>query len=143
MPDSGLFLTNYANPKSGQSILAPKMRALFNISNSEIPVPLTNCYNEVKDNLLCMNFSLSYKYLQAPLFVIESAYDEYSIAVILTERCLNESIHGSYSMDNCNQSSLREIAFYRNATLDAISNFTNLKAFGAWVPACVQHGFSH
>lgn len=34
MPDSGLFLTNYANPKSGQAILTPKIKALFDLTNN-------------------------------------------------------------------------------------------------------------
>lgn len=142
-PDSGLFITNYPNPKTGLPILTPKIRALFDIVNNEISVPMEECYGVTKDNMECMNFSASAKYFKAPLFIIESAYDEYSLSVILTERCMTESVHGSFSMDKCDQNSLKDIAAYRNATLTAINNFTSLKAFGAWVPACVQHGFSH
>ena len=143
VPDSGLFLTAYANPKTGAPILQPRISALFDLVNSETPIPLTACYNDLRSNIACMNFSTTAKYFKAPLFIIESAYDEYSLSVILTERCLKAGKHGAYSLDGCNETAMGEIAAYRNATLEAIENFTTLERFGAWVPACVQHGFAN
>jgi hypothetical protein len=52
-------------------------------------------------------------------------------------------LHGSYSLHKCVGDDLKNIEAYRTATLAAINNFTSLEQFGAWVPACCQHGFSH
>lgn len=51
--------------------------------------------------------------------------------------------NGAYSLDKCDTTAMHDINAYRDATLAAISNFTTLPNFGAWVPSCVQHGFSH
>jgi len=90
-----------------------------------------------------MNFSSNVKYFKAPVFIIEAAYDEYSLSHIVNEKCLSSGPHGAYSLDKCNSTQISQIAEFRNTAINAINNFTSLESFGAWVPACVQHGFSH
>jgi hypothetical protein len=143
IPDSGLFLTNYPNPTTGAAVLTPYLEILFNFVNKETPFPTQDCIKAEQNVHTCLNFSNTVKYFKAPLFIVESAYDEYSLSVILRERCLTAGTYGSYNLDKCSEADLHNIEAYRTATLAAINNFTSLEQFGAWVPACVQHGFSH
>lgn len=43
IPDSGLFLIDYLNPKTGAALFPPQLRALFKLVNSEVNLPFDNC----------------------------------------------------------------------------------------------------
>ena len=144
VPDSGLFLGNYPNPFTGNSDLADAISALLNLVNNEIKMPITNCVDARRSNFDCFAFSVYPEYFKAPLFLVESEYDQYSLGNILTIHCQTPSDIGASSLQKCN-STLREyIEGYRNATLQAFDNFTMaLDHVGFWAPACVKHGFVH
>lgn len=113
VPDSGLFLIDYLNPKTGSALFPPQLKTLFSIVNTEIDVPMDDCIKDIGDSYACMNFSNNVKYFQAPLFIIEAGYDEYSVNHIIGQKCLTSGSNGAYSLDKCDDASLREINFYR------------------------------
>ena len=43
IPDSGLFLIDYLNPKTGAALFPPQLKALFKLVNSEVNLPLDDC----------------------------------------------------------------------------------------------------
>ena len=70
IPDSGLFLNSYVDPKSGKQTLKDTSDPIYSLVYKETPVPVANCVEELHDNFWCMQFSVNPKYLKAPLFVI-------------------------------------------------------------------------
>ena len=64
---------------------------------------MKECVNEHSEDLyLCYNAAYLAKYLKAPLFIIESQYDEFAISNIVVANCLSNK-QAPYSVDDCNQ----------------------------------------
>lgn len=56
---------------------------------------------------------------------------------------LCRSSKAPFNLDNCNETARAAIEDYRNATIKAIEQIKGeRKDVGAWVPSCVQHGFT-
>lgn len=54
-----------------------------------------------------------------------------------------ENKKAPYSINGCNQTVMKVIEDYRDATRAAIAEMIKIKPHtGVWSPACVQHGFS-
>ena len=83
IPDSGLFLIDYLNPKTGSALFPPQLNALFKFVNTEVSLPLEDCIKATGSQYSCMNFSNNVQYFKAPIFIIEAGYDEYSVAHIV------------------------------------------------------------
>ena len=76
------------------------------------------------------------------MLIIESPYDQYSLDNIIVALCKRNK-DPPYSIEACDEEERLAIEDYRKLTLEAImkikGNRTNV---GAWVPSCVQHGFT-
>lgn len=89
-PDSGFFITDYESPIYGTKILRAYAEPLMNLvyNKTEVPEPVAKCVDEPNFDVVdCMNSANYAKYLKAPLFIIQSPYDYWSVRNILGVSC--------------------------------------------------------
>lgn len=90
----------------------------------------------------CYNTANLAKYFKAPMMIVESPYDEYSLNIIVVAQCLTNK-NPPYSILTCSESTRAGIEDYRQQTIDAIIKIkANRKDVGLWAPSCVQHGYT-
>lgn len=71
-------------------------------------MPLSECVADMGNTIDCFEFGQTVKYFKAPMFIIQSQYDRYSIQKILGLECIgDEDESGASSMGNCNQTELQ------------------------------------
>lgn len=63
--------------------------------------PLPQCLKEYDEFYHCYNAANLAKYLKAPMFIIESPYDQFSIDNIIVANC--KSKKAPYNLDDCNE----------------------------------------
>jgi O-palmitoleoyl-L-serine hydrolase len=117
---------------------------LFNLIQDEgTGFPFPDCLKEYNNEYYhCYNAANLAKYQKAPMFIIESPYDQYSIDNIVVALCKTNK-NPPFNLDTCNESAIAAIEDYRSLTIKAIEQIKgSRKDVGAWVPSCVQHGFT-
>ena len=105
MPDSGVFINDYFSPLAGKQVVQIKFDNLQKLVGTpddplDIPPPLNKCLKDTGNMTLCKTTTIYYKYVEAPLLIIESPYDQWSIDNIITAHCKSGS--EPYSIENCN-----------------------------------------
>lgn len=76
--------------------------------------------------------------IKAPLFVIESEYDQWSLSFIVGTMCQNLNL----SLKSCNSFSMNRIEAYRTSFMNIINPMVPLRPnWGYWIIACVKHVF--
>lgn len=70
VPDSGLFLSNFANPYTGNYDLMDAGAILVGLVNNEIDMPISNCVASMGSNEPCFLLNAYPQYLKAPLFIV-------------------------------------------------------------------------
>ena len=81
---------------------AESILKLVGSSESEMPEPVRKCYEELQDLVSCYDASNYGKYLNGPLLMIESPYDEWALDNLLVVQCLTNK-HYPFSIASCNQ----------------------------------------
>ena len=56
IPDSGLFISSFANPYTGKNTLIDYGKPLMDLVNNEVDMPLTACMSALEDNIECFEF---------------------------------------------------------------------------------------
>ena len=114
---------------------------MVNVEETGFPIPECIAENQ-KDILECYTASNLTKYFKAPMFLVESPYDAYSIENIVYTKC-QENQRPPFSIQNCNQTTRDAIEEYRKGVFEAIKKIkSDRKNIGLWAPACAQHGFT-
>jgi hypothetical protein len=70
VPDSGMFISNFPNPYTGNYDLMEAGANLVSIVNTEIDMPISNCVKEMKTNDACFMINAYPQYLKAPTFIV-------------------------------------------------------------------------
>jgi hypothetical protein len=64
--------------------------------------PVQECLRDMNnDTLLCFDAQNVAKYLKAPMFIVNSLYDSWSLQNLLAATCLKNK-QMPYSLENCN-----------------------------------------
>ena len=144
MPDSGLFLINYYSPIAKEKVVRIKAENILKLVNNDesyLPGPIRLCLQELNDLPSCFDASNYAKHIQAPLFLIQSPYDQWILKYLLVVQCVTNR-HQPYSIENCNDTARAAIEDYRHSVIKAIYKVKgSRKDVGIWGPACIQHGF--
>jgi len=91
MPDSGIFLDEN-HVLTGQPEYKKMFKNLMRISNVEIAPPVPECALKFKDEIEnCMFAANLAPFIKAPMFIIQSLYDTWSIPHILGVDCIRDS----------------------------------------------------
>lgn len=91
----------------------------------------------------CFNVANYAQFLKAPLFMIQSPYDEFSLKNIVGASCITNKDE-PYSIETCNKTTLSAIDDYRLKSIDYLNSMRrSVKTIGVWGPACVQHCYAH
>jgi hypothetical protein len=78
------------------------------------------------------------KYIESPLFIIESLYDTSSIPNILGLSCLEKT----FTLDKCSEEEMLTIDAFRVETMNQLVKAHKQKSNRAiWSPACLFHCF--
>ena len=106
MPDSGIFINDYFSPLAGKEVIQEKFNNIQKLVGTpddpiDIPPPLNKCLNDTGNETFCKTTTVYYKYVESPLLIIESPYDQWSIDNIVTANCKSNSGE-PYSIQNCN-----------------------------------------
>jgi len=103
IPDSGLFLVDFFTPLAGMPVLRKAAEPLMKLVNEGTSsFPIHECFEANPGNILeCYTTSNLTQYFKAPMFVVESPYDAFSIENAVFTKCLGSG-HPPYSLDNCN-----------------------------------------
>lgn len=92
VPDSGYFITAFYSPLAQQKVLKERAMNLLNLVGSvpeELPGPIQKCLLKPGIDIVdCFNAANYAEFLTAPMFLIESPIDEYSLSNIVIVRCL-------------------------------------------------------
>lgn len=89
--DSGIFLDS-TNVVTGKNDYKNMFKNLMSITNVEINPPVPECVEEFPHNLEeCMFASNLAPYIKAPMFILQSLYDFWSIDHILGVQCISYS----------------------------------------------------
>jgi hypothetical protein len=113
IPDSGLFITEYFSPFAKMETLKAFSESLFKITLEEgngFPIP--ECLKEFDGSYHCYNAANLAPYLKAPILIIESPYDAYSIENIVYTNCISNK-DPPFSLKNCNETVREAIEDYR------------------------------
>lgn len=78
-----------------------------------------------------------HKYIQVPIFAINSLYDSWSLPNILGISCQSGG-----SLANCNQGQMQVIEEYKKNTTAVLKDITKNQSNGCWAPACSDHVYS-
>ena len=114
IPDSGLFLLDYESPITKQKIVkiqTSNLLTLIGNSSQSYPEPVKKCYNHIHDLVLCLDASNFAEYITAPMFLVQSSYDEWSIANLLAVHCATNK-SPPFSLDSCNDTEMSAISDY-------------------------------
>ena len=92
MPDSGIFLVDYYNPitkkQSGRISSAVMLKLLQDMKDSDYPRPIRECVKDLGDLISCTDSTNFAKYIEVPVFYIQSTYDDYVLRYILDVGCV-------------------------------------------------------
>lgn len=145
MPDSGFFITDFYSAIVGKKMLREDAQVLLNLvyNKTQMPGPINSCLEEPGFDLVdCFNAANYAEHLKAPIFMIQSAYDSWSLKYILGAQCLSPG-SAPFALDKCNEFNRTVIEDYRVKSIVDLKIIKDLrKDIGGWGPACSQHGFS-
>lgn len=105
MPDSGLFLTDYYSPLAEEKVIrvrATQLLKLVTEANEQLlPEPIQKCLEEHDDDIVvCCNAANYAKFIEAPIFMIQSPYDQWSLKNNLMATCLTNAAP-PFSLETC------------------------------------------
>lgn len=117
MPDSGLFLTDYYSPLREQKTLrvlaTDLMKLVIQDGQDFLPVPMQKCMEEYdQDIVYCCNAEKYAKHIEAPILMIQSPYDEWSLKNNLGVKCLTNH-DAPFSLDSCEENVRKAVEDYR------------------------------
>ena len=147
MPDSGMFISDYYSPIFKKQYALNRFMNLQKLVGTptdsvDIPPPVQKCIDKTQNITYCKTSTVYLDYVESPLMIIESPYDQWAIDNIAGARCKTGDFW-PYSLENCNATYLSAIEDYRNHILNQIKETKgDRKDVGIWAPSCVQHGFS-
>ena len=76
------------------------------------------------------------------MLIVQSSYDSFAIENVIYSNCLKNQGMPPYSLENCNETTMKVIEDYRNKTIEGIKALKRDRAdVGVWGPSCSQHGF--
>jgi hypothetical protein len=133
VPDAGFFL-DHADV-SGALFYGTHMRAAFKLANAT-PTFNAKCLaaqGAASDCVFPQHFA---QYIETPMHVIQSQYDEWQLQYILRLPCMPPKGGG------CNASMLSAFQAYRVATMAALNAsglFAGREGYGIWNDACIAH----
>ena len=105
MPDSGLFLTDFYSAIVDQKVIrviGENLLKLVGTDEKELPEPVRMCIHKLNDLVSCYDASNYAENIHAPLFIIESPYDQWSISNLLKAKSCLGNKQAPYSIINCN-----------------------------------------
>jgi hypothetical protein len=110
IPDSGLFVTEFFSPLTGIQTIKLMAENLFALIQDEgTGFPLPECLKKYNNEYFhCYNAANLAPYLKAPMFIVESAYDQFSIDNIVVALCKTNK-NPPYSIKDCDSTQMRAI----------------------------------
>ena len=87
MPDSGLFLTDFYSPIVEKKVIRVETENLLKLvgkDEKELPGPVRKCIEKLDDLVSCYDASNYAENIHAPLFLIQSTYDQWVIRNIVS-----------------------------------------------------------
>lgn len=145
IPDSGFFITDYYSPIVGMKVIRIMAENLFKLINTddEVSFPLSQCFDDFDGDIVsCYNSANLAKYMKAPMLIVESHYDEFTLNNLVVAQCLTNK-NNPYSLATCNDTAISAIEDYRRQSIESLKKIKgDRKDVGLWSPSCVQHGFT-
>ena len=119
LPDSGLAFMNYTSPLTKKENLRRELSNLLNFvgqDENELPTPVKMCHQKIHDLPSCHDPSNIAEFIDAPMFIIQSPYDEWGIGYQVEAKCYSGP-KSPYSLEHCNKTSLADIEKYRETVV--------------------------
>ena len=138
--DSAVIVSDFRSPLTNHTPVLEKAANLFKIVNTETKIPSAECVKDYPNQRECLLAGVLANYIQTPVYLIESQYDNWAIHNVLELDCVPNG--EAVSLLDCDIDEERYIREYRNASLKAFQNFTSRPNAGIFAISCVQHIFS-
>jgi hypothetical protein len=133
-PDSGFFL----DWDKAEPAFTAEVNTIMGIVMTDSVDLYPACVAKYNSREKCVFPQYYLDLIKAPLFVIESEYDQWSLSFIVGTMCQNVNL----SLKSCNSLSMKRIEDYRTSFMRIINPIVPLKpTWGYWIIACVKHVF--
>ena len=104
IPDSGVFIDDFFSPIAQKQVTLEKFENLLKVvgmpEGDDLPLCAKRCIEATKNESLCTTTPAYLNYVESPLLVIESTYDQWAIDNIVLARCKTDPAP-PYSIANC------------------------------------------
>lgn len=122
------------------------MKTLLNLIGEDLddmPEPVKKCViSHGGDVPTCVDASQYSQFISAPIFIVQSPYDEWNLDHALEVNCL-PGRRPPYSLQYCNDSTRDLIEHFNRQMVESLQTMMDRgDQVGVWSPDCVQHGFA-
>lgn len=76
VPDSGLFICDFPNLYNNKTLF-DYTKATFELINTDVKMPLTECVKKYPNQLQCFEAGKLYEFIKPRMFVLQSQYDSW------------------------------------------------------------------
>lgn len=117
---------------------------MHQLANYDEPTPMLHCNSEFpNEQWKCFELRNSFTEIEAPILMINSQYDSWSISNTLQIKCLQKGNSG-YTLSHCSPSEKAYIETYRTAFNSFREDFVKYSNKNSvWSISCSQHGYAY